>query len=65
MKITESTTVQEAFKQSKDTADVFTKYGLECHRCKGSAQVTIRIAAENYGIDLAAFLKDLNACLTS
>jgi len=63
MKITESTTVQDALKKSKDIAGVFSKYGLDCPGCRGSGQDTIRIVAENHGIDPAVFLKDLNACI--
>jgi hybrid cluster-associated redox disulfide protein len=61
MKITESTTVQDALKKSKDVIDVFRKYNLDCPGCRGSGQDTIGIVAENNGIDLAVFLRELNA----
>lgn len=62
MKITESTTVLDALKSSREAGEVFRKYNLECAGCMGSDQDTIRIAAENYGLDLDALLRDLNAC---
>lgn len=63
MKITESTTVQDALKRSKDVIDVFRKYGLDCPGCRGSVNDTIGIVAENNGIELAAILRELNACI--
>ncbi len=60
MKITADTSVQDALKQSKNVQQVFKKYRLHCAACKGSKEDTIRIAAENNGLDLDAFLKELN-----
>ncbi len=63
MKIIESTTVQDALKKSTEILSVFRKYGLDCPGCRGSGQDTIGIVAENNGIDVSAFLKELNACM--
>lgn len=63
MKISESTTVLDALKMSKVVIDVFRKYKLDCAGCMGAGQDTIRIVAENNGLDPVAFLRDLNDCL--
>jgi hybrid cluster-associated redox disulfide protein len=61
MPITGKTTVEEAVKKSKEAAQVFTKYGLNCPGCRGAAEDTIEKVAVNNGLELAALLKELNA----
>ena len=63
MKITESTTVHDAIKKSRNVLEVFSKYRLDCPECKGAAQDTIKNVAEINGLDLAALLRELNSCL--
>ncbi len=63
MAITATTKINEAFKMSKGVMDVFKKYNLYCASCKGQTQDDIQKVAENKGMDLKAFLDELNKAL--
>lgn len=60
MRITAKTRVNEAMALSKNIADVFRRYKLECAGCKGGENDTIEKVAVNNGLDLNAFIDDLN-----
>jgi hybrid cluster-associated redox disulfide protein len=60
MKINESTTVEDALKGSEGAVMIFRKYKLDCPGCRGSGADTIKKVAVNNGLDLKAFLEDLN-----
>lgn len=63
VKITADTHMTDVFKSSIKVQDVLKKYGLPCAGCRGAAQDTVAIAADNYSVDLKAFLEDLNKVL--
>ncbi|HOK00861.1 MAG TPA: disulfide oxidoreductase [Spirochaetota bacterium] len=60
MEIKKDTYVVEALKLSKEVAEVFRKYKLDCLKCKGMSEDTIEKVAFNNGLDLKVFLEDLN-----
>lgn len=63
MEIKENTTVEEALKKDHKLLGVFKKYKLECPRCRGFKEDTIKKVAINNGLKLEAFLKELNSIL--
>jgi hybrid cluster-associated redox disulfide protein len=63
MEIKNSTTVFEALKKSKEVVKVFRKFNLDCPGCRGAGEDTIEKVATNNGLDLKAFLIELNASI--
>ena len=63
MEIKPNTNVAEALKMSKNVADVFRKYNLDCLSCKGVVEETIEKAAFHNGLTLDVFIKELNEAL--
>ncbi len=63
MEIKPSTNAAEALKMSKNVAEVFRSYNLDCLACKGVVEETVDKIAFNNGISLDVFLEDLNNAL--
>lgn len=63
MKITSSTNVSEAMKASKKISIIFRQYDLDCPGCRGSVECTVEKVAVNNGLDIKAFLAELNNAL--
>ena len=61
MTVTADTIIRDALDRYPQTEAVFQKHGLRCHECGGNASDTIEDIALNHGVDLDAFLCDLNA----
>ena len=55
MQISENTTVDDAIKKSKNVIKIFKKYNLDCTSCKGKNEDTIKIVAQNNGLDLKKY----------
>ena len=63
MKFTKNSKVNDVLKGSPAAKKVFDKYNLDCPQCKGSIEDSIYKVAENNGLDLDSFLKELNAVI--
>lgn len=61
MKITGNTTVVDAIKKSKGVVEIFKKYQLDCPGCMGAIEDTIQKVADNNGLDITVFIKELNS----
>ncbi len=60
MNIEKGTKIKDIMKLPGNVIKVFDEYGLDCPGCKGQEHDTVYIVAENNGLDLGKFLKDLN-----
>jgi hypothetical protein len=63
MKITNSTKAPDALKLSPDIIKIFKKYDLYCPGCKGIDEDTIEKIAICNGMDVQAFVDELNRAL--
>ena len=63
MKITKATKALDAFKMSGEIVKLFKKRGLYCPACKGISEETIEKIAICNGMDVSAFVKELNDVL--
>ncbi len=63
MKITKSTKAPDAIKMSPNIMKIFKKYDLYCPRCKGIGEDTIEKIAICRGMDVQAFVDELNSAL--
>lgn len=63
MKITKSTKAPDALKMSPGILKVFKKHDLYCPGCKGIGEDTIEKIAICKGMDVQAFVDELNAAL--
>ena len=63
MKITKSTKAPDAMKISPNIMKIFKKYELYCPRCKGIGEDTIEKIALCNGMDVQAFVDQLNGAL--
>lgn len=60
MNVTAETIIRDALDRYPQTEAVFRKHNLRCHVCGGSGSDTIEDIALNHGVDLDAFLRELN-----
>ena len=63
MKIQKHTKILDALHESKNIQRVLDKYNLDCAGCKGAVEDTIEKIALNNGLELDAFLQELNKAL--
>lgn len=63
MKIIKSTKAPDAIKLSPNIMKIFKKYDLYCPRCKGISEDTIEKIALCNGMDVQAFVDELNGAL--
>ena len=61
--ITAGSLLSDLLKKHPETRPVLTKRGMLCGGCKGSATETLRHAAQNHGVPLAALVAELKAVL--
>ncbi len=59
--VTKDTPLIEALRSHPLVRDIFTKYGMGCIGCMGSATETIANGAKMHDIDVEALLKELNS----
>lgn len=62
-KITEDMNIREVIEKYPETIGVFTKYNMGCIGCIAASFEKIRDIAGAHGVDVKAFLKDLNEAL--
>jgi hypothetical protein len=63
MKITKATRALDALKMSDGVMKIFKKYGLYCPSCKGIGEDTVEKIAICNGMDVKAFISELNSAL--
>lgn len=61
MPITATMSITEIVQKFPQTIEVFNRYGMHCLGCMASRFENLEQGALAHGIDVAAFLKDLNA----
>ena len=64
-KITEKMNIREVIDKYPETLPVFSKYNMGCIGCIAASFETIGDIAVVHGIDVKAFVKDLNDAITS
>ncbi len=64
-KITEDMNIREVIEKYPEVVPVFTKYNMGCIGCIASSFEKITDIAAVHGIDVKAFVKELNVALQS
>ncbi len=64
-KITEDMNIREVIEKYPQTASVFAKYHMGCIGCIAASFEKIKDIAGVHGVDVKAFLKDLNEVVES
>ena len=62
-KITENMNIKEVIERHPETIVVFNKYNMGCIGCIAASYEKIKDIAAVHGVDVKAFLKDLNDVL--
>jgi hybrid cluster-associated redox disulfide protein len=62
-KITEDMNIREVIERHPETATVFSKYNMGCIGCIAASYEKIKDIAAVHGVDVKAFVKDLNDVL--
>ena len=64
-KITEEMNIREVIEKYPEVVPVFSKYNMGCIGCIAASYETLKDIAVVHGIDVAAFIKDLNETLAN
>lgn len=61
--IDKKTMIGVIVRKHPETAPIFARYGMGCVTCSLGQMETVEAAAKEHGVDLIAFLKDLNQAI--
>ncbi len=59
MEINPNTRLEEILRKYPASIEVFKRYRMNCASCTGIAAETVRTGCANHGLDMQAFIKDL------
>ena len=60
MEITPSTLIADILREYPASAKIFKKYKMNCASCMGIVSETVRNGCSNHGLDVRAFIDELN-----